>query len=416
MKKSYVFIGLFFVFIILISVIGVMALSGNVRIEEIDEFGLQSDREVYLTGYGYTLDNPNIILNPYGNSPLTALVMFETEKDTEVYVLIKGRNGAKDISYTSYKSRMHMIPIYGLYPDYDNVIVIKTDDREKTINIKTDKLLDDIKRYDNEKKSNFVFYNVNYPYMIDENGEIRWYLNREYYGNVTYLKDGKIILGSDRYTKSGDALSVYLMDLLGKIYKEYLVTDGYGGSLYLNSDDKMVILSDDILTIDIQTGEIEDRILLGDSYDYLGILNDEIIVGKDESFYNVSHDFEEITSYTIPLNKCNLSDSSFYYRIISPLRYGSLNATLQSKVKISLFGYKKSSQEDLFEISADKDRIIIKNNSEEKIYIILDKLLDKRIYEANDILYINKSGLHGGYTLYYKMGDKVYKTDYYIEV
>ena len=56
------------------------------------------------------------------------------------------------------------------------------------------------------------------------------------------------------------------------------------------------------------------------------------------------------------------------------------------------------------------------NNTGKEVYLILDKLFDKRIYEVKDTKYVNLNGLKGKYTIYYRIDGKVYKTDYYIEV
>ena len=42
----------------------------------------QAEYERDFDSKGYTFDNPKVLLNPYKVSPLTALVMFETENDS----------------------------------------------------------------------------------------------------------------------------------------------------------------------------------------------------------------------------------------------------------------------------------------------------------------------------------------------
>ena len=81
----------------------------------------------------------------------------------------------------------------------------------------------------------------------------------------------------------------------------------------------------------------------------------------------------------------------------------------------SLIKYSKSELKNI-KIEKDNNRIKIINDSDNKIYIILDKFLDKRVYEVGYIKYINTFGLKGKYTVYFKLDDDVYKTDYYIEV
>ena len=62
-------------------------------LDEMNEFLQEYEKEYYSTfankckektNYGYTFDEPNIIVNPYGISPLTALILFETEEEYDV--------------------------------------------------------------------------------------------------------------------------------------------------------------------------------------------------------------------------------------------------------------------------------------------------------------------------------------------
>ena len=62
----------------------------SIKIEK-DVLEVQSNKEVYFNVYGYDMDNPNVIVNPYGNSPLTALVMFTSNDYSEVSVNINGK-------------------------------------------------------------------------------------------------------------------------------------------------------------------------------------------------------------------------------------------------------------------------------------------------------------------------------------
>ena len=41
--------------------------------------------------------------------------------------------------------------------------------------------------------------------------------------------------------------------------------------------------------------------------------------------------------------------------------------------------------------------------------------LDKRVYEVGYIKYINTTSLRGKYTVYFKVGNKLYKTNSYVE-
>ena len=52
----------------------------------------QANLEKKFTSKGYTVESPNIIVDPYENSPLTALVIFETKDSVAPKVTIKGKD------------------------------------------------------------------------------------------------------------------------------------------------------------------------------------------------------------------------------------------------------------------------------------------------------------------------------------
>lgn len=417
MKKSYVLILVFLVFIVVITVIGSNLVTGNIEIKkDNDIFAVQSNREVYFNGYGYDIDNPNVIINPYGNSPLTALVMFETDDYSEVEITIKSKTGNSDINYTFDKDKYHMIPIYGLYADFDNTVVIKSEGKEKILHIKTDKLPDDFMYAEDSARDNFLFYNVNYPYAIDTDGEVRWYLNEHYFGSITLLDNSSIIIGSDRYNEDeSSTISFYKMNLLGKIYSEYLLPNGYYGCSAIYNDN-ILVLSDDILLVDSQTGEVITKYGDNDGYDYLEVVNDSIVVRRDGVFYKIIDGALEEISYDYNSEKYSFYNNTSNYKTFTLVRFGSLNETPVSDEKIVLVNYKKLKELEGISVSIDDSRIEIINNSGDKVYLILDKFMDKKVYDVDEVKYINITGLKGKYTIYVKIKDNIYKTDYYVEV
>ena len=56
---------------------------------------------------GYTIDNPNVVLNPYDISPLSALVLFETEQEETVKVTIKGKDALTTYTHTFEAAKKH---------------------------------------------------------------------------------------------------------------------------------------------------------------------------------------------------------------------------------------------------------------------------------------------------------------------
>ena len=411
MKKSYIFIGGFLIFILIITVVGCNLVTGNVSIKrDRDILSIQSNKEVYFNSYGYSIDNPNVIVNPYGNSPLTGIVMFETNDYSDVSVCIKNKTNECDISYSFGKYKYHIIPIYGLYADYNNSIVLKAEGKEKVINIKTDALPDDFG--DVLFDGSFSFYNGNYPYASDSEGNVRWYFNRKYFGNVTF-NDNYVIVGNDSYTENG-TIGIYRMNLLGKIYNEYLLSDDYYGySCYY--DGNIYALSKDVLVIDGQTGDIISK-YENDNYDSIANLDGNILLGRNNEWFSFDEDNNVISVSYSPSGKVySFYDNSDEYRVFPGVRYGSLKETEMYNRDISILKYDKYTGNDI-DVKMDSNRISVSNGTGNKIYLILDKLFDKRIYEISDVGYINLKGLNGKYTIYYKINDKVYKTDYFVEV
>ena len=383
MKKMYIFIGIFILFIISITIVGSFMVMGGTPVKkERDIFTVQSNKEVYFNVYGYDIGNPNIIVDPYGNSPLTALVMFTSDDYSEVSVTIKGKYG-NDINYTFSNDKYHLIPIYGLYADYNNTVIIKCEGSEKIINISTSSLPEDFLFSENMVSDNYSFYNNGYPYAIDSYGDVRWYLNEHFFGNVTLLDNGNVIVGSNEYNDEDSTLSFYRMNLLGKIYSEYLLDNGYYG-VNTNFEGNIIVKSDKYLVMDLQTGNIIDEL-------------DEIDGGDTVN------------------NIFDLYNGAINYTIYEPNRYGRLNETDMVTKDISLLKYSKYKENDI-DIKIDMNRITVNNNGDDEVFIILDKMLDKRIYEVVDTKYINLEGLKGKYTIYYKINKKVFKTDYYVEV
>ncbi|MDO4556596.1 MAG: aryl-sulfate sulfotransferase N-terminal domain-containing protein [Lachnospiraceae bacterium] len=73
----------------------------------------------------YTLEKPLIKYNPYFISPLTAVVLFKTQKETAVTVTVKGKTKEADISHTFPKAKTHVLPVLGLYNNYQNTVEIR---------------------------------------------------------------------------------------------------------------------------------------------------------------------------------------------------------------------------------------------------------------------------------------------------
>nr|MCR5483087.1 aryl-sulfate sulfotransferase N-terminal domain-containing protein [Bacilli bacterium] len=65
----------------------------------------------------YTIDSPLIVINPYGNSPLSAILAFNTKEEKSINVVING-----EYSYTSVSSKEHLLPVFYLIPNEINKV------------------------------------------------------------------------------------------------------------------------------------------------------------------------------------------------------------------------------------------------------------------------------------------------------
>ena len=317
-KKKLIIIVSVLILVLLLGIILVLRsfnFSKNVVSSTTSMIALQTSYEEGFTTAGYTLDNPNIIVNPYGNSPLTALVMFETEEEVAPEVTIVGKDDLSTYEHTFEKSKIHYLPIYGLYADYTNEVIIKCGDVRKTVEIKTEALPEDFilpsdVYKDEEYLTNDLYFytpsSSGYTCAYDVNGDVRWYLTNYALWEINRLENGHLLVSTERLINSPYYMTgLYEMDLLGKIYVEYSLEGGYHHDYYEMPNGNLLVASDDfnneagtvedyIVELDRTTGNIVKRI------DLKNILNMED--GKSENwieydwFHNNSVWYDEKTN------------------------------------------------------------------------------------------------------------------------
>lgn len=89
----------------------------------------------------YTLEAPLVKLNPYLIAPLTALILFQTDVPLEVEITVLGRTPEGNITHRFPAACTHVLPIYGLYADYDNTVLIRlSSGRRSMVHIQTEPL------------------------------------------------------------------------------------------------------------------------------------------------------------------------------------------------------------------------------------------------------------------------------------
>ena len=245
----------------------------------------QTKKENKFKSKGYTLEKPNIILNPYGISPLTALIIFETEDEVKPIVTIVGKDEKTTYTHTFEKNKIHFLTIYGLYPNKNNEIKIRIGNTTKSIWIQTEKLPEDFilptdvyanKDLLDQELYFFTPFSKGYTCAYDMNGDVRWYLTENMIWNIEPLKNGHLLLSTERLVNAPHYnTGLYEIDLLGKIYMEYSLEGGYhhdyeelpNGNLLVASNqfhNEKGTVEDVIVEIDRKTGKILKQIDLKD--------------------------------------------------------------------------------------------------------------------------------------------------------
>ena len=323
MKNKKMWVWIILVVVILAIILFILLNNNNQNVDEVaiseSLITSQYNKEKDFKTEGYTIDSPNVILNPYGNSPLTALILFETNEEVSPTVTIIGKDENTTFTHTFNASQEHLLSIYGLYADYNNEVIIEYEvDGEtisKTVNIQTEELPDDFilptrVEADKENLDNQLYFftpsSSGYTCAYDVNGDVRWYLTNYALWKIDRLENGHLLVSTERLVNPPYYMTgLYEMDLLGKIYVEYSLPGGYHHDYYEMENGNLLIASDDfnnakgtvedyIVELDRETGEIVK------TFDLKNVLN--MSDGKSENwtdydwFHNNSVWYDENTN------------------------------------------------------------------------------------------------------------------------
>lgn len=283
MKKT-IFLGIIVISLLCGIIVGYFFVTGGEKVlEKKDILVYQSELENKFTSYGYTIDEPNIILNPYEISPLTALVMFETNDYVSPTVTVVGKSEKTTYTHTFKESKTHYLEILGLYPDYNNEVIISYGNVSKKIYIQTGKLPNNFVMpssiyKDEDKLDNELYFytpsSIGYTCAYDINGDVRWYLTESFIWEINRLRNGNLLLSTDKLVNNPYyTTGLYEMNMLGKIYFEYNIDGGYHHDYYEMPNGNILVLSnnfangtveDYIVELDLRDGSIVKKFDLTD--------------------------------------------------------------------------------------------------------------------------------------------------------
>lgn len=244
----------------------------------------------------YTFSKMLVVKNPFGEAPLTALALFQTEKPCRVRVTVLGRTKETNISATVDAAVYHWIPIIGLYAGRTNTVRIdilgEGDEilESKKIPLRTLKLPEDLKGIIRPGRipEAPAFENILIAGGIDiktcafdREGKIRYYLKRKPKGyGIFPLSKGRFLfmeqdISAPSYTNPQSVQS-YDMDYLGRVRKVYFSRNGIhhtieektkGGNIIAAGSSMEGHSEDLILEVDRESGKIVQKIKVGDLFD-----------------------------------------------------------------------------------------------------------------------------------------------------
>lgn len=222
----------------------------------------------------YTLTNPYYELNPYNISPLSAIIIFSTNDSVPVDLYVN------DVYVTRVDAATeHVIPVYGLYEDFENKIKLVTDIGESEVIIKTEKSNIEyplnVKYASNTLNNQEMYFTVasykTYLTGWDIEGRLRFYLTVDNRMDVEWLDNGHFLIGTSQGQFAENFVSFVEMDYLGKIYNYYVPSNGYSfefqklsdGSIMLAGGKNPVYIDEQVIyTINSSDGKTTDLINL----------------------------------------------------------------------------------------------------------------------------------------------------------
>ena len=203
-------------------------------------------------------------------SPLSAVAVFSTEEACGGTVTVKGKSAENDVTGTFEEATEHIVPIYGLYNNDTTEVEITLDDgTSATFEVTTEDIGVDYGTIQTEMKSEasydysnltFVCSTMGTLYGVDADGDIRFFTNIGGTLGVHQLENGHLLMPASYVLKSSYYKEGMIeVDLLGKIYREYMIPGGQHHDFVELPDGNLLVASDspDLSTVEDYVVEID---------------------------------------------------------------------------------------------------------------------------------------------------------------
>ena len=220
--------------------------------------------------------DPEVIVDPYQASPLSAVILFHTEEALGGTITVKGKQEKDNVTGTFEPATDHIVPVYGLYNGEETQVdLVLEDGQQTTVSILTEKqnldfgtieatMLDET-AYDYGCLT-FVYPFGNTIYALDSEGDIRWCYQGGGTMGVHPLQNGHLLVPmpftiKTSYYKEG----MQEIDLSGRVYARYVIPGGQhhdfvelpSGNLLVASDaPDLSTVEDWVVELDRASGEV----------------------------------------------------------------------------------------------------------------------------------------------------------------
>ena len=289
----------------------------------------------------YTYDNPFVVVNPYGNSPLSAYVLFTTDEPTQITYTVEGKTKDTEYSYTTKKySVRHEIPLMGLYAGQVNNVKLEVENENgevlthdlavETEDIDSDFYTAEITQKNELKINDGLTYmkpSSGELFAVDNAGDIRFLLTNESSEVFNYNEEtGHFILNTVSETEEDTKLFNDLIEIdpVGRIYKAYtysqshydgerpihndVITLNNGNILMLVHNNKDDYINDAMIEIDWNNGKV------------LNVVNFKEIL--PESFYKYTESKDWLSQSSVSQTEDDTLIVSFLNQnIIAEIKY-----------------------------------------------------------------------------------------------
>ena len=237
---------------------------------------------------GYTLEEPLVVVNPYGNAPLSAIAIFTTDQEIGGTVTVKGRASEDDITGAFAPATTHFVPIVGLYAGGVTEVEITLDDGSAaTLQVETEQPELNYEGFTAEMSdaSLYEFNRLNVCCLLtgrmlagfDSKADLRWLYTDTGVDGIRISENGHLLVPcglQDGAAATGTSmLGVDEIDFTGKIYARYVWPGGVHHDFMELPDGNLLALADTpgkpgsmdyIVEIDRNSGDVVWTLALSD--------------------------------------------------------------------------------------------------------------------------------------------------------